>query len=442
MTSYAELLHAGKQRVGIWGLGYIGYSSMAHLARSGVACVGFDVDEQKLRNVRDGNCAIPNMEYWLGFDVRPLTQAGLMRASERWEDMISADVLVHLICVPTEQGARPYDEALRTVCQWLSTYASVPCDPPRLAIIESTIGPTVVDRVVLPVFESAGVRIGEDLLLGTAPRRDWFISPEKSLRTLPRIVGGTTPETSSRMKEVLGIVSETVLEAPDHRHAALVKSIENAYRQVEIALANQLSRAYPGLDIKEVLRLVGTKWNIGTYQPSFGTGGYCIPLAPHYVLEGAANPDALTILHASVASEDQMPHMVAKRVLERYNPRKVGIAGLAYKGDLAVSVLSPTIRLVEEFRESGVEVKVHDPYFTQDEIRRLVQTETFDFPEGLGEFDVVMVVADHLMYRAIPADRLSASLGGCRVILDNTGVWSAFRFNGIPYFQAGERNWL
>lgn len=442
MGTYNDLLRSGQKRIGIWGVGYIGYSSMAHLARSGVRCLGYDIDREKLDKVRSGVSAIPNMEYWLGFDTGQLVRAGLMEVTDRWEDLITPDILVHLICVPTEQGARPYDKPLRQVMEHLAGYASRPPRPLPLIIIESTIAPNVVDEVVVPILEGAGLSVGKDLLLGVAPRRDWFISPDKTLRTIPRVVGGTTPAATEHMQDVLGLVCDTVLPAPDHRHAALVKSIENAYRQVEIALANQLSRAYPDLDMREILRLVGTKWNIGTYHPSFGTGGYCIPLAPHYVLDGAPHPAELSILHASIASENEMPQVVARSVIEKFHPQKVGIAGLAYKGDIKVAVLSPTIRLVQEFREHGVDVKVNDPYYTPEEIQRIAGVDAFEFPDGLAEFDTVMLVADHLLYRAIPVERLREHLHACRVIIDNTGLWESLRLDGIEYYLAGAKGWI
>lgn len=442
MGAYSDLLRSGRRRVGIWGLGYIGYSSMAHFARSGVACVGYDIDSEKVRNVGRGISAIPNMEYWLGFDVAPLAEQGLMSTTEDPKELISADTLVHLICVPTEKDARPFNEPLGATAELLANYAAVDADEPPLVVVESTVAPTVVDEVLIPILQEAGLIVGTDIFVGVAPRRDWFISPDKSLRTLPRVVGGTTEETSELMEQVLRLVCDVVLLAPDHRHAALIKSIENAYRQVEIALANQLSLAYPDFDMLEILRLVGTKWNIGTYQPSFGTGGYCIPLAPHYVRAGAHVPQALTILEASVRSEEEMPRRVARSVISKFRPNKIGIAGLAYKGDIKVAILSPTRRMIEEFKDQGLEVKVNDPYYSSDELRAIAGVESFEFPQGLGEFDTVLVVADHLAYRSIPADRLRHALASCRVIVDNVGVWQDIQFPSLDYYRAGTGGWL
>jgi nucleotide sugar dehydrogenase len=246
------------------------------------------------------------------------------------------------------------------------------------------------------------------------------------------------------MVEVLSIVCDNLIRAPDHKHAEMVKSIENAYRHVEITLANQLSLAYPRIDMSEVLRLVGTKWNIGTYHPSFGTGGYCIPLASQYVLAGADKPEHLTILEKAIETDSRLPLIVAESIVGR-GLRKVGILGLAYKGDLKVHVLSPTIRIVKLLKEKGIYVKVNDPYYTSDEIRDILSVEPFEFPNGLKEFDAIIIVAGHKRYRAVPDITILNSLIDCKLVLDNVEeTWKDLnlREHGIEYHIAGDAGWL
>ena len=439
--SLKEQLKTGEKAVGIWGLGFVGYSSMANFAKNGVRCFGTDVIEEKIKAVNDGRVTIPNMEYWLGFDVKPLAGAGLMRATLNWKELISEDVPVQLICIPTEKGAEPFDGILVDVIEKLCSFKNVKTATPPLIIIESTITPDRIEKVLLPVMKKHGVTVGKNMLLGVAPRRDWFVSPEKTLKTLPRVVGGTTPETTDLMKEVLGIVCDTILKAKDHRHAALVKSIENAYRHLDITFANQLSLAYPDIDMREVLELVGTKWNVGTYRPSFGTGGYCIPLAPRYVLEGAKNPDVLTLLKNAVEFDSKMPARVAQHLIKK-DAKNVGILGLAYKGDLKVDVLSPTLTISNELRKNGIKFKVQDPYYATDEIKRLTDAEPFNFPSGMNEFDAIIVVADHIQYRSIPQNEILSNLKNCKLILDNVGIWKDIEFEDIEYHVAGDSCWL
>jgi nucleotide sugar dehydrogenase len=396
------------------------------------------VDPTRLDDVRCGSSHIPNIEYWLGFDVRPLIGQGLIETASNQERLLEPDVLVHLVCVPTERDTRPDYTALRSVLRALCPHARRGLRPPPLVIIESTLGPHVLDDLVIPDLEELGIEVGHDLLLGVAPRRDWFSEPERSLRTLPRVVGGTNAATTARMVEVLQLVCRDLRPATDHRHAALVKSVENAYRQVEIALANQLCRGFPSIDMVQVLELAGTKWNIGHYTPSFGTGGYCIPLAPLYVLDAADAPQELTILDASVASEEELPRRIARSVVRRYQPQRVAIAGLAYKGDLKVAINSPAIRIASELKGAGVDVAIHDPYFSAAEVEAIAGAPSFRFPEDVGYFDVLLLACDHRAYAATPLDRLQESLGGCKVVIDGTGAWRDLPLGHVAYHRIGD----
>jgi UDP-N-acetyl-D-mannosaminuronate dehydrogenase len=266
----------------VWGTGYIGFSTMANFAAQGVVCLGTDISDSIVNSINDGKIPVPNMEYWLGFDTSYLIQSGTMKATMNWKSLLEPDIAVHMIAIPTEKSDQPWDGALTDVTAKIATNIGVREDPP-LVIIESTLTPNKTDTLVIPIFEKNGLKVGKDILVGVAPRRDWFISPEKNLKSLPRIVGGSTPETTQLMIDVLGIVCDRLIPAPDHRHAEIVKSVENAYRHAEITLANQLTLAYPNLNMTEVLRLVGTKWNVNVYHPSFGTGGYCLG-AEEYVV--------------------------------------------------------------------------------------------------------------------------------------------------------------
>ena len=434
----------GDRKVGVWGTGYIGFSTMANFAANGVGCLGTDVVQSTVDTINQGRVPIPNLEYWLGFPVEPLVRSGMMRATTNWKELLSEEVAVHMIAIPTEKDDEPWDDALIDVTKKMSTIADQSRKEAPLVIIESTLTPNRTNEVVIPLLKAKGLKIGEDIHVGVAPRRDWFISPEKNLKNLPRIVGGTTPATTEMMMDVLGIVCDKLVPAPDHRHAEIVKSIENAYRHVEITLANQLSLAFPDIDMVEVLKLVGTKWNIGTFHPSLGTGGYCIPLSSKYLLSGAKRSDALTILRATIETDEQMPKLVAEHLIRR-GAKRVGILGLAYKSDLKVHTLSPTLKIAPYLKEKGVEVKVHDPYYSEEEIEQIVGTETFVFPEGLREFDAVVIVAGHRAYRTVSNSMILKNLGKCKLIVDNVEeAWRRVDFStlGIEYHVAGDRGWL
>ena len=443
MLNLKSKLLKGEQTLGIWGTGYIGFSTMVNFAVNGVKCLGTDTNPAIVETINKGELPIPNMEFWLGFDPKSLVETGMISASTNWRELLEDDITVHMIAIPTEKGDKPWDGALEDVTKKIASHDSRK-NAPLLVIVESTLTPNKTDELIIPTFESEGLKVGKDILVGVAPRRDWFISPEKSLKNLPRIVGGTTLETTTLIKEVLSIVCDRLLPAPDHRHAEMVKSIENAYRHVEITLANQLSLAYPDINMNDVLQLVGTKWNIGTYHPSFGTGGYCIPLASQYLLSGSERHEHLSILKAAVETDQRLPYLVADSLITR-KAEKVGILGLSYKGDLKVHILSPTLKIVERLMKNKVAVKVNDPYYSRQELEKIVGVNSFQFPQGLKEFDTIVVTSGHRVYRSIPESTLIENLTNCRLILDNVEeVWRKFDFKqvGIEYYVTGDAGWL
>lgn len=435
-------LKSGKRKIGVWGLGYIGYSTISFYAKNGIKAIGFDIDTEKVKALNAAKINIPNIEYWLGFDVKPLVASGMITATDNWKELISKDIAVHFICVPTEKDAMPFDDALKDIIKRISSYHEIETEFPPLIIIESTIAVDRIDKVVIPELKKTRLRLWKDILLAVAPRRDWFVSAEKSIETIPRIVGGMTPEATELASEILKIVSHTVFPASDCFHAALVKSIENTYRQVGIVLANQLSLAFPDINMREVLSLVGTKWNVDTYHPSFGIGGYCIPLAPHYVLKGATKPEKLTLLKESVKFSTEMPNHLAE-VIVRKKIKSVGILGLAYKGDLKVDILSPAKDIANYLKIRGVKVGINDPYYTDKEIESKCGVKPFKFPKDLAMFECVLLVADHSLYRYTTKYDILRNLKKCKYVIDNTGVWKKVSWpKHISYFEAGSRNWL
>ncbi len=437
-----EKLKNGNKKIGVWGLGYIGFSSISYFAKAGVKCVGTDLNLERVDDVNHGRVTIPNFEFWLGFDVRKLAKDKRMIATTNWEELIHEDVAVHLITIPTEMNGKPFHDILKDVILKITNIKKLNLDHPPLIIVESTLTPTVTDNIVIPLLESNGLKVGVDILLGIAPRRDWFTESDKTLKTLPRVVGGTTTKTTKLMAEVLNIICDTILEAKDHKHAAIVKSIENAYRQLDITFANQLSLAYPDMNMTEVLKMAGTKWNIGTFHPSFGTGGYCIPLAPQYVLEGAKYPEKLTLIKESLKTDFMQPETVVNSLIKR-GVKKVTLLGIAYTGDLKVHTLSPAIPIAKKLKEQGIEVKVNDPYYSDEEIKSITGCESVSFPDGLEGSDTILLVAPHMQYTYTTYSEILEKTKDVKLILDNMGTWKEIEFpETVEYHEAGDAHWL
>ncbi|MFG2310960.1 UDP binding domain-containing protein [Streptomyces sp. NPDC048566] len=424
----ADLL-AGRAAACVWGLGHIGWSTVQALRAEGVAVVGYDVDPARAE--QRGAAAAAEV-------------GSAARMTSDRAHALAEDVAVHFVAVPTEREAEPYSGALVEVFAAIAaeTAARRPQRPP-LVIVESTLTPGTVEELLLPIATSAGLEPDTDLLLALAPRRDWFLAEGYGLRDLDRIYCGVGARSADAARDVLGLMCDTLHRAPSHIEGELVKCVENAYRHVEITLANQLSLAYAHVDMVEVLRLAGTKWNIGTFHPSFGTGGYCIPLSSRYLLRGAADATPLSLLSAAVDTDVRMRGLVAQAVAPR---GRVLVLGLAYKGGIKVATLSPTVAITEELRRLGTEFSVYDPMYSAAEIEALLGpgTAATDLAEAVRQASTVLVVPDHPEFRGEPyLSLLDEPRERPLLILDNHGVWEGRTWPGhVAYRRAGGTSWL
>jgi len=442
-TQFRGRLQDGGTRIGIWGTGFIGYSTMATFADEGIRAVGYDIDADRVETINDGEIPIDTLEYWLGMDPEPLVSENVMHATTNSDDLTAGDTAAHFIAVPTERDGEPWAGPLEEVIERISEIDPTTLEEPVVVIIESTMTPGMTDRIVLPTLEKSPLTLGEDILVGVAPRRDWFTSANKDLRKVPRVYGSQSHQGTEFVGEILELVCANLVEASDHRHAEIVKSVENAYRHVGIALANQLSRAYPETDVREVLELAATKWNIPAYFPSVGVGGYCIPVASKYVMDGAEHGEELTLLQETVETDRTQPEVVAEALVD-HGVDSVAILGLAYKGDIKIDILSPTKQIVRHLGDRGVDVVVNDPYFDDGYVTEQTGVDSISFPEGLAGVEAAVVVSGHRKYRYTPHSRITSALEDASVVIDNPQIWDDVPFDdhGVDYFYTGSSGWL
>jgi nucleotide sugar dehydrogenase len=440
---FKKSLLDNKTRLGIWGCGYIGFTTAVNFAINGVKVIGYDINEELIKNLNKGKVSIPNLDYWLGFPIDSLIETKLFLATKEVSAMFSFDIKVHMIAIPTEKNGEPFNGYLENVIENICKRESSK-DIPDLIIIESTLTPGNVEKIVVPVMKKAGKDPYTDCLIGVAPRRDWFHAPEKNLRNLPRVISGLDKKTTDYVKEVLSIVCDNLITASSIKIAELVKSVENSLLHVPSVYAMQLARAYPDIDIKEVLNLAGTHWRIPTYYPSMGTGGYCVPVSSKYVKMGATDPEILTIIDETIKFDQNEPHFIAE-IIKHKGGRKVGVLGIAYKGDLKVHTLSPALKIITHLTKMDIKVSVHDPYYSQDEIKDITGCTDFSYPHGLDQFDTIIIIPDHRLYTQTPREVLFSYIKKVSLIMDNMGVWEKFRENfkesGVSYHVVGDANW-
>lgn len=415
----ADELRSGRGYLGIFGLGYIGYSTAAYYGKAGIRVLGYDPVPERVEALNTGRSIIPNLDLWLGFPTTELPVAG----TEDVQDLRHDNVVAHFVAVPTEKDGEPWDIPLMQVMDTLRGTSG-------LVIVESTL--------TLGMAEKARSILGRDFAI--ANRRDWFGNPAQNLASIPRIVGSPTPVMTSQAADVCRIVTQTVHET-GFREAILVKALENAMRFLDICLVNEMTMAYPSVDIREVARLAGTKWNVQMYFPGI-PGGYCLPLAGQYLLEGSK--DKATELSLLGASSQVPARLLAQAVhsIEDSGARKIAVLGLTYKEDIPVSVLSGGVWLARALQTGSRSVVVHDPYFLSLTCQDLTGCPYEPFPAILKHVDTVVLFSGHRAYGSLPDDALHNALTEVKRVLDFSGLWERRTPEWVDYRLMGRANWV
>lgn len=444
--SMKNQLLSGEKAVAFWGLGYIGYSALVYYAHKGVRVVGYDISPEVVANLKAGKSPASGLDTWLKMNGMGTEVRGTFTNSVDEIAAMKDDIVCFKLAIPTEKNDHVSDGFLRATCLTLAAILDGRTEE-VLIDIESTVAPRMIDDVVVPAFKNVpGARIS------SSPRRDWFISSEKDLSRLPRIVGGTTPEAGKLAVEVNSIVCHDVVQASTHREAAATKAVENALRNVSINVVNQMARDVD-LDVREVCDLVATKWNVGRYNPSLGIGGYCIPLGPAYLMDGNSN-DKLGLLRAAVDETVKHIHWVSQRIIED-GVKSVAVVGLSYRGDVPVYKMSPPVWIARDLSEAGIAVRISDHYATDTQMVQIMDGRKEGaatvviaptFTQAMRGAELVIIGAYHGAYSSTPMPDLLRVLDKCKWIIDNEGalahvpahVWEE---NGISYRRPGQRGW-
>ncbi len=335
--------------IGVVGLGYVGLPLAVAFREAGFHVLGFDVKRKRVDAVNRGESYIADVDR-----VR-------FKATTSQYRLAGMDVIC--ICVPTP--LKPNKEPdLSYVVQETEQVASC-LHKGQLVILESTTYPGTTREVILPILQKAGVQFH----LAHIPER---IDPGNSMRgigSIPKLVGGIDEESTRLACLLYRAIADTVVPVSSPEVAEMTKVFENTFRNVNIALVNEMVELCRrlGISIWEVIEAAGTKpFGYMPFYPGIGVGGHCIPTDPHFLRSKAQECDLhLRFVETAAAINDQMPYYVLERIrglMDGLSGKKVLVLGVAYKKDVADTRESPSLKLMELLREKGAEAEWHDRY--------------------------------------------------------------------------------
>jgi nucleotide sugar dehydrogenase len=385
------------------GLGYVGLPLVEAAVRAGYDVVGLDVNERVVADLNAGRSHVDD----LSDDVIAALLAEGFRASTDETVIEAADVVV--VCVPTplSDDGGPDLGAVTGATNAIARNLR----PGTLVVLESTTYPGTTEEVVQPILESvSGLKAGADFHLAFSPERIDPGNPVYGMHNTPKVVGGSTPEASTRAADFYGKFVETVVVAKGTREAEAAKLLENTYRHINIALVNEMARFCHelGIDLWDVIRLAKTKpFGFQAFYPGPGVGGHCIPIDPNYLSHNVRSKLGYPFRFVELAQEINatMPAYVARRIQDLLNEDSkslrgstVLLLGVTYKPDIADQRESPARPLGEALLAQGAHVAFHDPAVEEWRLDSATLSRVADLDRAVADADLVVLVQNHRAY--------------------------------------------
>ncbi|MBE0571814.1 MAG: nucleotide sugar dehydrogenase [Ignavibacteriaceae bacterium] len=398
-------------KVGIVGMGYVGLPLGLAFAAKKINVLGFDLDDKKVKLLLQGKSYIKHIN---GKKIKEAVKSGKLKATTDFSRLPEVDAII--ICVPT-----PLDEHREPDMSYVVNTAKTIAKYLRkgqLVTLESTTYPGTTDEILKPLFENAvkagknKFKVGKDFYLAFSPEREDPNNQDFSTVTIPKVVGGVTPKCLKIAQALYDLVIIKTIPVSSTKAAEASKLLENIYRSINIAMVNELKMVFDrmNIDIWEVITAASTKpFGFKPFYPGPGLGGHCIPIDPFY-LTWKAREFEINTKFIELAGEinTHQPYYVVERSMEALNKfkktlngSKVLILGAAYKKDIDDMRESPSLKLIEIYREKGAKVEYSDPL-----IPMLPKTRKYDYnmksvkltKEKLNSFDLVVLSTDHSIF--------------------------------------------
>ena len=391
-------------KIGVVGLGYVGLPLAVEKARAGYEVTGFDIQEKKVGLVNEGKNYIGDI---VDQDLREVVKSGLLHATGDFSFISGLDCVA--VCVPT-----PLDLYKQPDISFVKTSVeniAVHLHKGMLVVLESTTYPGTTEELVKPILEEkSGLKCEHDFYLAFSPER---VDPGNLLyktKNTPKVVGGIGSDST----EVAAALYRSVLEGEVYEVscpaiAEMEKLLENTYRNINIALANEMAIICDkmGINVWEVIEAAKTKpYGFQAFYPGPGVGGHCIPLDPFYLTWKAREYDYHTrLIEISGEINHYMPQYVVERtyrILNRFgkplNGSKIFILGIAYKQDIDDYRESPAVKVIESLEREGAIVQYNDPHIPRFCNKGKEYESAECSKETLGESDLIMLTVMHKRY--------------------------------------------
>lgn len=402
-------------KVCILGLGYIGLPTAAMFATHGVQVLGVDVNDHVIKTLKNGQIHI--QEPGLPELVQQALRTGNLQISPQPE---LAEAFIIAVPTPFYEDKTADMRAVSAAAEAIVPYLR----PGNLVVLESTSPPRTTLDLVLPILEKSGLKTGQDFHLAYSPER---VLPGKILLELvhnARVIGGVTAQCARIGRDLYAHFVQGDIVETDATTAEMVKLMENTYRDVNIAIANEFSRLADrfGVDVWEAISLANRHPRVQILKPGPGVGGHCISVDPWFLVQAAQ--DLTPLIRASRMVNDAQPQFVVslvQRLLGEIKGRRIAALGLSFKPDVDDLRESPAVEVCHLLSQAGAIVTAYEPYQPEMQFEGFKTVTALE--SALKDAELILLLVGHAQFRSLDPAEL-AQLTSTRQVFDAV--------NGLP----------
>ncbi|WP_434296968.1 nucleotide sugar dehydrogenase [Clostridium sporogenes] len=417
-----------KSKICIIGLGYIGLPTSAMFASHGHEVIGVDVNKKVVNALNKGEIIIE--EPYLDILVQAAVTSGNLKAQLKPSE---ADAFIIAVPTPITKDKKADMTYVKAATESILPYIR----KGNLVILESTSPTGTTEEVMKPILEKSGLKIGEELFLGHSPER---VLPGQILMELVnnnRIIGGINRKSAEEIRNLYSTFVKGEMYLTTATTAEMCKMMENTYRDVNIALANELAKICENIGINawEVIQLCNKHPRVNLHQPGPGVGGHCLAVDPWFIVDRV--PELAKIIKLSRETNDSMPYYMANKIDKLLSnvqgKKKVTLLGITYKPNIDDMRESPIVELIELLEEKSYEISIFDPY-----VKEYKYLEK-DIKIACTNSDLVALAVNHNEFKMLPLKDMKSKMRG-NLILDTRNYLDRklVEDNGFNYELLGE----
>jgi UDP-N-acetyl-D-mannosaminuronic acid dehydrogenase len=415
------------QKICVIGMGYIGLPTASMLAINDFEVAGVDINPRTIEKIK--SCQIDFNEEGLNVFIERAIRSGNLTAHEK---VVESDI--YIVCVPTpitherKADLSYVDSAINSIIPVIKKG--------DLVILESTVPPRTTVDMIKPILERSGLKVGEEIYLAHCPERVMPGNIVGEIVKNDRIIGGFDIKSAIKSEEIYKTFVNGRIFLTDSTTAEFVKLIENTYRAVNIAFANELALISEKIQINihEAINLANNHPRVNILSPGPGVGGHCIPVDPWFIVESAE--EIAKLIPLSLIINTQMPEHIFSQIADAFNEAgkkisgsKITVLGASYKGDVDDSRESPSIDIISKLKDAGGEVVVYDPFATnfKYELEK-------DFFRAVENADALVVVTDHSEFKYMNLKGVKRLMADPPILVDSRNIikdHSGFIYRGL-----------